>query len=129
MIQAAPIIAALFGPLIFWLMIYSDGQDALGYVLDEEMISNDVKWDGLYGVVTDLPVSGIEEIKSVLSHYHYLWRIEESFRISKSGLKIRPLYHHKEERIRAHIALIYMAFACVRHLQMRWCFISFSEMY
>jgi len=118
-IQAAPIIAALFGPLIFWLMIYSDGQDALGYVLDEEMISNDVKWDGLYGVVTDLPVSGIEEIKSVLSHYHYLWRIEESFRISKSGLKIRPLYHHKEERIRAHIALIYMAFACVRHLQMR----------
>ena len=69
--------------------------------------------------MTDLPVSDIEEIKSVLSHYRSLWRIEESFRISKSGLKIRPIYHHKEERIHAHVSLIYMAYACIRHLQMR----------
>jgi transposase len=97
----------------------SDGKEASGYVLDEEKIANDAKWDGLHGVVTDLPVSGVNDIKSVLSHYRSLWRIEESFRISKSGLKIRPIYHHKEERIRAHIALIYMAFACIRHLQTR----------
>jgi hypothetical protein len=97
----------------------SDGKEASGYVLDEEKIASDAKWDGLHGVVTDLPVSGINDIKNVLSHYHSLWRIEESFRISKSGLKIRPIYHHKEERIRAHIALIYMAFACIRHLQAR----------
>jgi transposase len=97
----------------------SDGKEASGYVLDEEKIANDARWDGLHGVVTDLRVSEIDDIKSVLSHYHSLWRIEESFRISKSGLKIRPMYHHKEERIRAHVALIYMAFACVRHLQMR----------
>jgi transposase len=97
----------------------SDGKESPVYVLDEEKIANDAKWDGLHGVVTDLPVSEIEDIRSVLSHYHSLWRIEECFRISKSGLKIRPIYHHKEERIRAHVALIYMAFACVRHLQMR----------
>ena len=97
----------------------SGGHEAEGYVLDEEKISNDARWDGLHGVVTDLPVSGICDIKSILSHYHSLWRIEESFRISKSGLKIRPIYHHKEERIRGHVALIYMAFACIRHLQTR----------
>jgi transposase len=97
----------------------SDGKEASGYVLDDEKISHDAKWDGLHGVVTDLPVSDIEEIRNVLSHYHSLWRIEESFRISKSGLKIRPIYHRKEERIRGHVALIYMAYACVRHLQMR----------
>ena len=33
----------------------SDGQDASGYVLDEKKIANDAKWDGLHGVVTDLP--------------------------------------------------------------------------
>ena len=97
----------------------SDGNEAAGYVLDEEKIAQDAKWDGLHGVVTDLPVSSIEEIKGVLSHYHSLWRIEESFRISKSGLKIRPIYHYKEERIHGHVALIYMAYACIRHLQMR----------
>jgi len=97
----------------------SDGKEVSGYVLDEEKIANDAKWDGLHGVVTDLPVSELDGIKSVLSHYRSLWRIEESFRISKSGLKIRPIYHHKEERIRAHIALIYIAFACLRHLQTR----------
>jgi transposase len=96
-----------------------NGQEANVYVLDEAMIAKDAIWDGLHGVITDLPVTGIEEIKEVLSHYHSLWRIEESFRISKSGLKIRPIYHHKDERIRAHVSLIYMAYACIRHLQMR----------
>jgi len=97
----------------------TNGQEAKSYVLDEEQITKDAKWDGLHGVVTDLPVSKTEEIKDVLSHYHSLWRIEESFRISKSGLKIRPIYHYKKERVRAHISLIYMAYACIRHLQMR----------
>ena len=89
------------------------------YVLDEEKIAQDAQWDGIYGMVTDLPVEKIGDIREILSHYRSLWRIEESFRISKSGLKIRPIFHSKEERIRAHISLVYMAYACIRHLQMR----------
>ena len=95
------------------------GEAPKGYEIDEEKIASDAKWDGLHGVLTDMPVSNEEEIRSVLSHYHSLWRIEESFRLHKSGLKIRPIYHYKRERILGHIALIYMAFACVRHLQAR----------
>ena len=51
--------------------------------------------------------------------YHDLWHIEESFRIKKHSLKIRPIFHWLEDRIRAHISICYMGFAMCRHLQYR----------
>ena len=54
-----------------------------------------------------------------MSHYKGLWQIEECFRISKHDLKIRPIYHWTPERIRAHIAISFMALACVRNLTYR----------
>lgn len=96
-----------------------EGQEANEYVLDEAKISEDARWDGFRGVVTDLAVSNEREICEVLSHYNSLWRIEESFRINKSDLKIRPIYHWKKERIEAHILLCYLVFACLRYLQHR----------
>lgn len=69
--------------------------------------------------MTDLPLGTEEEIREALSHYHSLWKIEESFRISKSDLKIRPMYHWTESRIRGHIALCYISFAMMRQLQKR----------
>lgn len=96
-----------------------EGQKANEYVLDEEKIAADAKWDGLRGVMTDLPLGSEPEISAVLSHYHSLWRIEESFRINKSDLKIRPVYHWTKERIEAHILLCYLVFACLRYLQRR----------
>ena len=68
---------------------------------------------------TDLPLDSESDIIKALSHYHSLWRIEESFRIQKSHLRIRPVYHYTKERIHAHIALCYMAFACLRQLEKR----------
>lgn len=107
----------------------AEGEAANKYEIDEEKIEKEEQWDGLHGVVTDLAVEeGEEGIRSVLSHYHSLWRIEESFRISKSGLRIRPMYHYKKERIKGHVALIYMAYACVRHLQMRVKLLQKAEM-
>lgn len=96
-----------------------DGQETNEYVLDEEKIAADAKWDGLRGVITDLPVGRAREVSTVLSHYHSLWCIEESFRINKSDLKIRPIYHWTKARIEAHILLCYLAFACLRYLQRR----------
>jgi transposase len=97
----------------------AEGEPENTYVLDEEKISLDAKWDGLHGIETDLPLCSKSEILGALSHYHSLWRIEESFRIQKSNLKIRPIYHYTQERIHAHIALCYMAFACLRQLEKR----------
>lgn len=96
-----------------------EGQEANEYILDEEKIADDAQWDGLRGVITDLPVRNEREASEVLSHYHSLWRIEESFRINKSDLKIRPIYHWTQSRIEAHILLCYLVFACLRYLQRR----------
>ena len=49
---------------------------------------------------------------SVMSHYHGLWQVEESFRITKHDLRVRPIWHWNSDRIRAHIAIAFMAFAC-----------------
>ena len=54
-----------------------------------------------------------------LEGYHGLWQVEESFRITKHDLRVRPVWHWTPERIRAHIAIFFMAFACVRHLAYR----------
>ena len=53
----------------------------------------------------------------ILKRYRQLWKIEESFRLNKHTLSMRPIYHFKPSRIKAHIALCYMAFSVIRHLE------------
>ena len=53
------------------------------------------------------------------ARYRGLWRVEESFRITKHDLKVRPIYHWTPRQVRAHLAIAFMAFACVRHLAYR----------
>ena len=84
--------------------------------LDEEKIKADQKWDGLHGVITNTKNLSNEEI---LEYYHGLWQVEESFRINKHDLKVRPIFHWKPERIKAHMAIAFMAFTCVRNLEYR----------
>jgi len=57
--------------------------------------------------------------EEVLSHYHGLWQVEESFRITKYDLRVRPVFHWSAKRIRAHIAICFVAFALIRFLQHR----------
>ena len=45
--------------------------------------------------------------------------MERGFRVSKHDLKVRPIFHWTPKRIRAHLAIAYMAFACVQHLAYR----------
>ena len=80
-----------------------------GEELDIDMgkMEEESRWDGLHGVLTDS-----EEVPSkVLSMYRQLWRVEEAFRINKHDLKMRPVYHWSEKRIRAHILICYLSFA------------------
>lgn len=85
-------------------------------VLDTEKINNDAQWDGLHGVVTNIQ-SDQESGVTILMRYTRLWKIEESFRLNKHTLSMRPIYHFKPERIKAHIALCYMAFSVLRHME------------
>lgn len=84
--------------------------------LNEDRIAEDALWDGLHGIITNIKGDGAE---TIIARYAQLWVIEESFRIKKHLLKIRPIFHWKPERVHAHIAICYMAFATLRHLQYR----------
>jgi transposase len=85
-------------------------------VVDETKIDKDSEWDGLHGVITN--IADLTQA-AILQRYRRLWVIEESFRLNKHTLSMRPIYHFKQERIESHIAICYMAFALLRHLQYR----------
>jgi len=83
-------------------------------IIDQDKIEKDAAWDGMHGVITNLRDAHATEI---LARYSRLWKIEESFRINKHTLSMRPIYHFKPERIRAHIALCFMAFSVLRYME------------
>ncbi len=97
-----------------YLRISSEGECDLQF--DEAKIEEESRWDGLKGILSNDTTLGEEEI---IHQYGNLWQIEESFRITKHDLKIRPIYHFKPERVKAHIALTFMAYTLVRHLSYR----------
>ena len=85
-------------------------------ILNEKKIEEDVRWDGLKGIITN---NSELSNKELLQQYTNLWQVEESFRITKHDLKVRPIYHHKESRVKAHLAISFMAYTLVRHLEHR----------
>lgn len=94
------------------------------YVLDEAKIAEDRLWDGLHGLITNIPdlqnVPASESnasIEGIFAYYRSLWRIEESFRLNKHDLRLRPIYHWNEARIRAHVSICYIAYAMARKLE------------
>jgi transposase len=69
---------------------------------------------GLKGYVTNLPDPTPE---FVMGAYHQLWQIEKSFRMSKTDLRARPIYHHKRDSIEAHLTIVMAALAVSRWLE------------
>ena len=89
----------------------------LNIIIDEDKIKADAIWDGLKGlIVNEKSTLSNEEI---LTQYNNLWQVEESFRITKHDLKIRPVYHWKPRRVKAHLAISYAAFMLARYLEHR----------
>ena len=66
---------------------------------------------GLKGYITNLEAPTPE---FVMGAYHQLWQIEKSFRMSKTDLRARPIYHHKRDSIEAHITVVMAALAVSR---------------
>lgn len=81
--------------------------------VDEEKVKGDTLWDGLKGYVT----STVLAPKEVIEHYGHLWQIEKAFRISKTDLRIRPIFHYKRRRIEAHICIAFVAYAIWKELE------------
>jgi len=81
--------------------------------IDLEKFKADGQWDGLKGYITNTNLSKEEIIES----YGQLWKIEKAFRISKSDLKIRPIFHYRQRRIEAHICITFAAYKVYKELE------------
>ena len=89
----------------------------LTITLNEEKIQEDAVWDGLKGLIVN--ASSTLSNDEILTQYNNLWQVEESFRITKHDLKIRPVYHWKPSRVKAHLAISFAAFMLTRYLEHR----------
>jgi transposase len=86
------------------------------YSLDQGAADKDVKWDGFYAIQSSERDMAADKL---LEAYHTLWKIEESFRIMKSALEVRPVYHWTPDRIRGHFVVCFLAFLMERRLEQR----------
>lgn len=81
--------------------------------VDYDKYNHDQAWDGLKGYVTNSKLSDIE----VIENYKNLWHIEKAFRMSKTDLRIRPIYHRLRNRIEAHICISFTAYCIYKELE------------
>jgi transposase len=85
--------------------------------LNQKTVDEDATWDGFHGIaVSNSAKLGIEQ---ALCRYRELWHVEETFRIAKSTLKTRPIFHWKTQRIKAHVLLCFMTLFIERFLEFR----------
>ena len=86
------------------------------WIFDTEAVLADQRFDGYYGIQTnDMEL----DPEKVMDAYHSLWKIEQSFRIMKSTLEVKPIFHWTEPRIKGHFVICFLAFLLERNLEFR----------
>ncbi|MEO6681885.1 MAG: IS1634 family transposase [Ginsengibacter sp.] len=88
-----------------------DGQINVNF--DLQKIEEDIKWDGLKGYLSNAKLNK----NQIVENYQHLWQIEKAFRIAKTDLKIRPIYHRLQRRIEAHICISFTAYKVYKELE------------
>ena len=83
------------------------------YSINQSVIEEEAKYDGLYAVCTNLE----DDVEEIIKVNHNRWEIEESFRIMKSEFKARPAFHWTEENIKAHFLLCFLSLVIYRYLE------------
>lgn len=83
--------------------------------IDKGKFEQDAHWDGLKGYITNANLQKDE----IIANYHHLWQIERAFRISKTDLRVRPIYHRLQRRIEAHICMNFVAYKVYKELERR----------
>ena len=81
--------------------------------INYDKIEEDARWDGLKGYITNTQLAREEVIKQ----YHGLWVVERAFRIGKSNLEMRPMFHFTPKRIEAHICICFVAYKVYKELE------------
>jgi len=60
---------------------------------------------------------GREKGEYLLAYYHQLWNVEASFKMAKSDLRARPIFHHKRDSIEAHLTIVFASLAVARTIE------------
>jgi len=81
--------------------------------IDYDKFNNDQVWDGIKGYITNTKINDSE----VVQNYKNLWHIEKAFRMSKTDLRVRPIYHRLKDRIEAHICISFTAYCIYKDLE------------
>ncbi|MDE6295008.1 MAG: transposase, partial [Muribaculaceae bacterium] len=81
--------------------------------INYEKLEDDARWDGLKGYLTNTDIPSEE----VYAAYHNLWNVERAFRISKSKIEIRPMFHFTRRRIEAHVCICFVALKVYKELE------------
>lgn len=81
--------------------------------IDYGKYQEDARWDGLKGYITNSQLPP----RVIIENYSHLWQIETAFRMSKTDLRIRPVYHRLAKRIEAHICISFTAYAIYKELE------------
>lgn len=86
--------------------------------LNEVLIEKTRKLLGIKGYYTNLEAS-VTDNKTIIERYHELYKIEQAFRISKNDLQTRPIFHFKEQPIKLHILICFMALVISKHIELK----------
>jgi len=88
------------------------------FLLDEELKEKTEKLLGIKGYCTNIPEDEISN-EQIMTYYHDLWHVEQAFRMSKTDLKTRPIFHYTHEAIQAHVLLCFMALMMGKFLEIK----------
>ncbi|MBR1727185.1 MAG: IS1634 family transposase [Muribaculaceae bacterium] len=83
--------------------------------IDYGKFEADAAWDGIKAYITNSNLSP----RKIVSHYHNLWFIERAFKMNKTDLRIRPIYHRLRNRIEGHICICFTAYTIMLELERR----------
>ena len=103
------------GPNDVTRFIKSD-KEKKNYYLDEARIEEEAKYDGFYAVATNIFDMKETEVLDIQSRRY---KIEDCFRVLKANFSSRPVYHRKENRIKAHFLICYTALLIYRLLEVK----------
>lgn len=84
--------------------------------VDQVLVDRARQLAGLKGYVTNIPAIRLTG-NQVVAAYHDLFQVERSFRMAKTDLRARPMFHHEADSIHAHLTIVFAALAISRHLQ------------